>query len=252
MTDQATDMHPILALWAHPRSLSTVTEKIMRQRGDMTVFHEPFMADYYTHRAPRKFAMLETGGETWVDYPVMRDRIVRAAQSRAVFFKDMSYYALARLPGDPGFCKRCKSIFLIRDPRRAIASYWKKDPDFSQEEVGLEAQWRHVEHLNELGVEPIVIHAKTLAADPRATLSKVWDWADLPFIEAFEWDAGETPKGWDHVAGWHPEVIGSTGLKTDDRDPDDIFEKVARDAPHLHEYLAHHQPFYDRLAALAL
>lgn len=241
--------HPILALWAHPRSLSTVTEKIMRQRGDMTVFHEPFMADYYDHRAARPFAMLETGGETWVDYPVMRDRILDAATARPVFFKDMSYYVLARLPDDPGFAQRCHNLFLIRDPRRTIASYWKKDPEFSLEEVGLEAQWRHVEVLQKLGVAPKVIQAETLADDPRGVLTPVWDWAGLPFIDAFKWDADQTPKGWGHVAGWHPEVIGSTGLTTDPRDADEVFEAAAKQAPHLRSYLAYHQPFYDQLLA---
>lgn len=243
-------MHPILALWAHPRSLSTVTEKIMRQRGDMTVFHEPFMADYYTHRAPRHFAMLETGGETWVDYRVMRDRIVVAAEKQPVFFKDMSFYVSAHLNDDPEFCHRCQNLFLIRDPRRALASYLKKDPEFSLEEVGLEAQWRHVQYLKQLGLEPKVVRAEALAVDPRGVLGHVWEWAGVPFIDAFDWDAGEAPKGWDHVAGWHPEVIGSTGLKVDARDPDETFDAAAREAPHLREYLSHHQKFYDRLVTL--
>lgn len=222
----------------------------MRQRGDMTVYHEPFMADYYTHRAARPFAMLETGGKTWVDYPVMRDRIVQAATIRPVFFKDMSYYVLPRLPKDPEFAERCHNLFLIRDPRRTIASYWKKDPEFSLEEVGLEAQWHHVETLRSWGLDLKVILAENLASDPRSVLTKVWDWAGLPYIDAFEWDANQTPEGWGHVAGWHPEVIGSTGLTADPRDPDEVFETAAKHASHLRSYLAHHQPFFDQLAAL--
>lgn len=223
----------------------------MRNRGDMAVFHEPFMADYYTHRATRPFAMLETGGDNWVDYPVMRDRILVSAKKRPVFFKDMSYYILARLPEDPTFARACRNLFLIRDPRLAIASYWKKDPEFSLEEAGLEAQWRHVLHLRDLGIEPMVVRAEDLAQDPRHVMSLVWDWAGLKFAEAFSWQAGETPDGWNHVAGWHPEVIGSTGVTPDTRDPDAVFEEAARAAPHLGTYLAHHRPFFDRLAALA-
>lgn len=40
-------MHPIIALWSHPRSMSTATERIMRERGDLRCFHEPFMYLYY-------------------------------------------------------------------------------------------------------------------------------------------------------------------------------------------------------------
>jgi hypothetical protein len=29
-------MHPIIALWSHPRSMSTANERLMRVRGDLT------------------------------------------------------------------------------------------------------------------------------------------------------------------------------------------------------------------------
>ena len=45
--------HPIIALWSHPRSMSTAFERIMRARGDLDCLHEPFMYDYYINRAPR-------------------------------------------------------------------------------------------------------------------------------------------------------------------------------------------------------
>ena len=40
-------------LWSHPRSMSTATERIMRERGDLDCAHEPFMYDYYVHRKRR-------------------------------------------------------------------------------------------------------------------------------------------------------------------------------------------------------
>jgi len=43
-------MHPIYALWSHPRSMSTAMERVMRERGDLDCAHEPFMYDYYVHR----------------------------------------------------------------------------------------------------------------------------------------------------------------------------------------------------------
>lgn len=35
-------MNPIYILWATPRSTSTAFEWMMRMRGDMACFHEPF------------------------------------------------------------------------------------------------------------------------------------------------------------------------------------------------------------------
>ena len=47
--------YPLIALWSHPRSMSTATERIMRERGDCQCFHEPFMYYYYVHCGERQF-----------------------------------------------------------------------------------------------------------------------------------------------------------------------------------------------------
>ena len=47
-----TGVHRILALWAVPRSTSTAFEWMMRMRGDMTCFHEPFGEAWYQGEAP--------------------------------------------------------------------------------------------------------------------------------------------------------------------------------------------------------
>ena len=244
--------HPILALWAHPRSMSTATERIMRERGDLCVFHEPFMTDYYRHRAPRGMPHFDGTRTEWFDYAEMRARIVAAGEPGPVFFKDMSYYVVDIIGDDPEFARRLTNIFLIRDPRRTIASYWEKDPEATLTEIGLEAQWQHLRLLTGLGQEPMVIEAEAVAADPKAVIGRVWAQAGQPFVaHAFAWQAGDVPESWEHVAGWHDEVVGSTGIRADDRDPDAVFEAAARQAPHLRAYLAHHAPYYAKLRALA-
>ena len=45
-------MHKIVVLWAVPRSTSTAFEWMMRQRGDLTCFHEPFGEAWYQGEAP--------------------------------------------------------------------------------------------------------------------------------------------------------------------------------------------------------
>jgi hypothetical protein len=40
-------MNPIYVLWATPRSTSTAFEWMMRMRGDMACFHEPFGEAWY-------------------------------------------------------------------------------------------------------------------------------------------------------------------------------------------------------------
>ena len=45
-------MHKIVALWAIPRSTSTAFEWMMRMRGDMECFHEPFGEAWYQGEEP--------------------------------------------------------------------------------------------------------------------------------------------------------------------------------------------------------
>ena len=45
-------MNKILVLWATPRSTSTAFEWMMRQRGDMECFHEPFGEAWYQGENP--------------------------------------------------------------------------------------------------------------------------------------------------------------------------------------------------------
>ena len=47
-------MNAIVFLWSHPRSMSTATERIMRERGDFDCLHEPFMYHYYIGEKPEE------------------------------------------------------------------------------------------------------------------------------------------------------------------------------------------------------
>jgi hypothetical protein len=241
--------YPIVALWSHPRSMSTATERIMRERGDCTVFHEPFLVDYYLHRAVREMPMLDEDKAKPHDYDTVRAMLLDAGEQGAVFFKDMSYYVVPRIFADAEFCRRLCNVFLIRDPRRSIASYHKLDPDVTSWEIGLEAQWQHYCFLHdELGLAPMVIEAEAVAGDPPAVIGRLWDRAGLPFIDsAFDWGDDTVPDGWQHVEGWHKKVLSSTGIRKDDSDPAEVFEKAARTAPHLRDLLDHHWRFYEKL-----
>ncbi len=246
--------HPVIALWAHPRSMSTATERIMRERGDCKVFHEPFLAYYYLQLKAADMPMLDTSNIGPTSYESIRDSLINAAQSRPVFFKDMSYFVTPRLFDDTAFCKRLFNVFLIRDPRRSIASYYKLDPGVTQIEIGIEAQWRHYQFLSEsLGLDAIVIRAETLASNPRTVLGAVWERAGLPYNEeAFHWQADAPPDDWNFVQGWHQQATASTGLKVDQSDPGHLFSNACKQAPHLQDYLDFHWQAYQELLKLSV
>lgn len=250
-------MNRIIALWCHPRSMSTAIERIMRERGDCSCFHEPFMYDYYIHRGVRAMPHFDVEPDRPVAYAEIRNHLLEAAESATVFIKDMSYYVVPALFDDTAFAQRLTHAFLIRHPARSILSYHRLDPDLTLEEIGLEAQWRHYEWLQDnLGMDPVVLEAEAIRQDPEAAMRTFWTAVGLSFAgHALAWQDDRTPEDWGQVAGWHGAVSGSTSIKPAVHDGEEHLSSefaaaVAR-APHLEAFLAHHLPFYERLRAKA-
>ncbi len=244
-------MHPIIALWVHPRSLSTAVERIMRERGDCTCFHEPFIYDYYVNRAVRRLPHFDIDPAAPTAFADIWAMLQRAAETAPVFFKDMSYYVVPDLLQEGAFARRISHSFLIRDPRKSILSYHKLDPEVTLEEIGLEAQWRHAVWLQEtFGTEPLVIEAEAVQRDPRGTLGAYWARLGLPPAEqAFSWQAAAAPADWQQVAGWHAKASASSGIEPGPPEAETAadFAAAAARTPRLQRLLDHHRPFYERL-----
>ncbi len=104
-------------------------------------------------------------------YEDIRDMLLERAEQQPVFFKDMSYYVMPRILEDDDFCRRLTNCFLIRNPVASIASYYKLDPDLTQLEIGLEAQWDHFEALKSvLDAPPAIVQAEDIRADTRGVI----------------------------------------------------------------------------------
>jgi hypothetical protein len=238
--------------------MSTATERIMRERGDLACFHEPFMYDYYVHRSVRQMPHFEAEADRPQSLPDICAMLAAAAGKSPVFFKDMSYYVVGALDAERGFFSSLTDIFLIRDPRRTLTSYFKLDPDFTLEEAGLEAQWQHFQWLRqETGRTPPVIEAEAIAADPRGAIGHLWQLLGLPPCpHAFSWQADSVPEEWGQVAGWHGTASASAGIRPpadeDGAEIDARFAALAARHPRLGDILAHHRPFYQRLKAYVL
>lgn len=248
--------HPIIALWSHPRSMSTAFERIMRQRGDLDCLHEPFMYDYYINRSTRQMPHFDARDEHPKSYEAIRDMILARAEKGPVFFKDMSYYVMPHMLADAAFFSRVTHGFLVRDPRASILSYAKLDPDMLCEEIGLEAQWHHAEAVMAgTGQAPAVVRSEAVQADPAGQMSRYWRAVGLaPRPQALHWN-DPVPADWQQVQGWHGEVMSSSTIRpiTPEQQArtEDEFAKLSAAQPKFRDYLAHHLPFYLRLLALA-
>lgn len=249
-------MHPIIALWAHPRSMSTAMERVMRERGDLDCAHEPFLYDYYVHRATRDFPMFDEQSDQPRSYRDSRDDLMERCKVQPVFFKDMSYYAWEQVLADPEFSGQLVNCFLVRNPVASIPSYLKLDADATLEEVGLEAQYLHYSALVARGERPVVINANDVRRDVKGVMTALWAAIGLEYVEAaFDWQA-PTPDDWKGVEGWHETVSEASGIRPltaeDEAAQANRFEEMADKHPHMREYLSHHLPFFEALKAKAI
>lgn len=233
--------------------MSTATERIMRERGDLTCFHEPFMYDYYVNRKAGHMPHFTVDPQHPVAYPDIRDQILSEADKCDCFIKDMSYYVVHQITTDELIAPHLTNCFLIRNPLAAITSYAKLDSAITLEEVGLEAQWQHFSQLCTPQSTPIVLDADDIRAAPRALISAWWQRIGLaPCDDAFAWN-NEIPADWKQVGSWHQHASDSYQIKPPDAaeaaKQQHDFATLVRERPELADYLQHHQPYYDKLKA---
>jgi hypothetical protein len=229
--------------------MSTATERIMRERGDLRCFHEPFMYLYYVGDRIKEMPLFKADPAHPTSYGGIRDMLLAAGEAGPVFFKDMSYYVLERMTEDESFARRLTNTFLIRDPAKSIVSFYRKDAGVRLEEIGLETQWRHFEWLTELlGAPPPVMDAADIQADPEGMIRAWCAAAGIEFLpHSLEWDQ-PPPAEWEKVSGWHGMAMESGGITRDAPPGANGDAAVTLDsAPQLRRYHEYHLPFYEKL-----
>lgn len=246
-------MNPIYILWATPRSTSTAFEWMMRMRGDLACFHEPFGEAWYQGedaRAPRLDA--NSPRKPGLNSGVVLQRLQAAAQERPVFSKDMPQFTDHLW--DEDFLARFEHSFLIRDPARVLLSLhksWMKsgNPEgFTRTEIGFREQRCLFDLLCERdGNVPVVIDSDDLLADPTRMVERYCDAIGIPFVaEALSWEPGERREVlWydsdDSI--WHETLKNSDGLQAQVRDPVDVDALPAK----LQDFYADFIPHYRHL-----
>ncbi len=218
-------MHPIYILWATPRSTSTAFEWMMRMRGDMTCFHEPFGEAWYqgddarwprlTPESPRQPGLTISG---------VLETLLTAAQERPVFSKDMPQYTDHLW--NEAFLGRFRHSFLIRNPAKVLSSCARNWDYFLAKEIGFDDQRRLFDRLAERdGVAPPVIDSDDLLTDPQGIVAAWCAALDIPFIpEALSWEPGARDEvlWYDKEQVWHATLKQSDGLKPQKTKPADI------------------------------
>jgi hypothetical protein len=247
-------MNPIYVLWATPRSTSTAFEWMMRMRGDMACFHEPFGEAWYQGddaRAPR--LTVDSPRNPGLDFETVLTRMQAAAYQRPVFSKDMPQFTDHLWQGD--FLDNFEHSFLIRDPARVLASLqrsWIKSNDeegFTRNEIGFDEQRALFDLLcDKNGCAPVVIDSDDLLSDPPVMVAKYCEAIGVPFIaEALSWEPGSRGEvlwydGDDSI--WHESLKNSDGLKAQPQKQVAITDLPARLQALYADFLPHYQHLY--------
>jgi len=241
-------MQKILALWAVPRSTSTAFEWMMRMRGDMTCFHEPFGEAWYQGDEPLWPRLQEDSVRTpGLTYDTVWKTMQDAAEQGPVFSKEFPHYILHIATDE--FLSNFNHSFLIRDPAKTLTSMYKHWPDFHIDEVGFSEQRTLFDRLCDRdGKAPPVMDSDRLLEDPHGILEAYFNAVGLPFIpEALSWDPGARDEvSWWDGGSFHETLRNSDGLKPQSprnidiqKAPDRVREVYDMVLPHYEHMYAH-------------
>jgi Sulfotransferase domain len=232
----------ILALWSAPRCRSTAFARMMAERGDFRMLHEPF-----SH--VMNFGEADVGGRLVRSEQELIPALWRLAEACPLFFKDTTDFYYPRLLADRAFLADPVHTFLIRHPAEAIASHYALHPGLQRDEIGFAWLAEIYDAVADAtGVPPVVIDAADLVASPAETVLAYCRAVGIPFVpEALSWRPG-MHRAWQRTNRWHETAGRTTGfVRTEPLHP----ETVAAD-PLLAGYLKYHLPHYERLKAAAL
>jgi len=227
-------------LWSAPRSRSTAFFRMMAERGDFTVVHEPF--SYLA-----EFGYADVGGSRVRSAPHLIDALRDLASRTPLFAKETTGKRYPEVLAEPAFlASDAVHTFLIRHPRETIASYHALNPDAPLHKIGFESQYEIFAAVTRLtGRSPVVVDAADLVRVPSAVVEAYCARVGIPFLPAaLTWEPADRPE-WELSRHWHADVALSSGFGCTP-------VQAGLDVEHhpvLGAYLSYHLPYYEMLHA---
>ena len=216
-------------------------------RLDTQVVDEPLYAHHLrlTNAArPYRDLVLATSDSDGND--VVKSLLARtspADRRRLLFCKHMAKQSVGIRPS---LLEACKSVLLVREPSKMLASFSRVLPP-TLEETGLPSMVTLFSTLRAAGRPPLVILSEDLARQPEATLRLLCVHLGIEWTDSMlSWPAG--PKSYDGcwAPWWYGTVHQTTGFVAHDEAPREPLQ------PHLATLVEECRPFYDFLLPHAL
>lgn len=206
----------IFIIWTCPRSLSTLTERVVINMGFKTI-HEPFSYPYYFGTDSVSSRYLDNKKDE-INYIDVFNSII---SSDNIVIKDMgTHFYQSKLMNDKkviNIMKSWKHIFLIRNPDFCIRSLY--DMSFS-EKTG----WNYFDE-NEVGYKDLyelykifgghILMSEDLIDDSENFIKKLSKILDVDYrYEFLKWEKLENniPKDWELWKEWHVDALKSTKI----------------------------------------
>ena len=232
-----------IAMWSGPRNLSTAMMRSFGSRADTFVSDEPFYGAYLKQTGDPQPMADEVMASMDCDW----DSVARAMtgpcpEPLPVWYqKHMAHHMVGPISHDNLLGLR--HAFLIRDPRRVVASYAAKRVAVRPEHLGTSRQVEYFEReANRLGRAPPVIDSADILRDPPGMLARLCSALEIAWDPAMlRWEKGLRPTDGIWASHWYDAVAASTGFGP----PDDDEVTLDGDAQRVADAC---RPFYERLA----
>ncbi|NVJ59512.1 MAG: hypothetical protein HWE27_03935 [Gammaproteobacteria bacterium] len=202
-----------IAMWSGPRNISTAMMRSWENRSDCEVVDEPFYACYLSATGlqhPCTDDILKNQSTDWQE--VIHQLTEAPKQSDIFYQKHMTHHILPDV--DLSWTQPIKHVFLIRDPKRVIASYKKAMPNVTQDDIGIIRQGELYDLISQITGQSIpIIDSADVLQNPRSVLSQVCRQLDITFDDAMlQWPAGKRDSDGVWASHWYHNVEKSTGF----------------------------------------
>ena len=235
-----------IAMWSGPRNISTAMMRSFENRPDTDVVDEPFYGAFLAAGEVRHPMHDEILARTVTDPKAVRDSLLTSGPREGVHYqKHMTHHMLDDFPRD--WILHVTNAFLIRDPRRVVASYAAKRADVAFEDLGFRQQNEIFDAIaDHLGEAPPVLDADDVLAAPSAALAQLCTACAIPFREEMlKWPSGPRDSDGVWAAHWYGAVEQSTRFGP----PPEAMPQLDGELARLAEEA---RPFYERLHAIRL
>ena len=181
------DMSPHIFLWCHPRSLSSVFERSIRELKGVKVFYEAHVNVYYQGQFTKPIIPQNPPQFTFEAV----DEILTQPYTEydAVFIRDHAYFIKGRYKNyTSGAFSTFKHTFIIRDPYKSFSSFIRLGKeakiDIVPEEYGVREVYDMYKTVKEsVDPNPVVVDADDLIKNPRDIMKSYCNATGLTYTD---------------------------------------------------------------------